>query len=761
MDMIKPQREELSSWWKNSVIVVMILGFSVLIGLAVQSYKDAPPIPGRVVDPAGVTVLTADDISSGQEVFLKYGLMENGTVWGHGAYLGPDFSAQYLHRQSLDACEMLARQNLNTEWTALTPEQQEVVRDGAAQELRVNRYDAASGVLTLTAAQTHSFEKQCAQLAEFFSAPTNNFGLPARYIQEPAEIRQLAAFFFWAAWASVTNRPGRDFSYTNNFPYDPAVHNLPTQGAILWSALSLIALLGGTGLALFAFGRFNFLGWQKKEHMHPQLLSTTPTAGQQAVLKYFVVAALLFMGQSIIGGALAHYRAEPGSFYGVDISTLLPSNILRTWHLQLAVFWVATCFVAGGLWLASAVNRREPAGQVFGIHFLFTALVVVVVGSLLGEWLGINRLLGSLWFWLGHQGWEYLDLGRAWQVLLAVGLLLWLVLVARAVLPVRKDPEKGQISSLFLYAAIAIPLFYLPAMFFGSRTNFTIVDMWRFWIIHLWVEGFFELFVTTMVALMFFLLGMVSRTTALRVVYLDAILYLGAGIIGTGHHWYWTGQSHVTMAFSAVFSALEVVPLTLLTLDAWDFISLSHRDCAECGKRVAIPHQWTFYFLMAVGFWNFLGAGVFGFLINLPIVSYFEVGTLLTPNHGHAAMMGVFGMLGVSLMVFAFREASSEDLWRRIGKLVGVSFFGLNTGLLLMVITNLFPGGVYQLHDVLVNGYWHARSPEFLTKGLMHTIEWLRLPADTIFLGLGCLPLVLAGLCVYANQWKQLKHIED
>jgi len=745
--------ESISPWWKNAVIIVMILGFSVLIGLAVKSYKDAPPIPERVVDPGGATLLTADDISSGQEVFLKYGLMENGTVWGHGAYLGPDFSAEYLHQQTLDSYELLARQRFEAEWTTLTPERQDMIRGEVARDTRVNRYDAANEVLTLTAGQTYSLDRQREQLGQFFSSPTASLGLPAKYIEDPKELRQLNAFFSWTAWASVTNRPGKDFSYTNNFPYDPAVNNLPTHGAILWSALSLIALLGGTGLALFAFGRFDFLGWRRNEHMHPQLMSNSLTDGQRAVLKYFVVAALLFLGQSLIGGALAHYRAEPGSFYGFDISKLLPSNILRTWHLQLAIFWVATCFVAGGLWLASAVNRKEPKGQVFGIHFLFVALVVVVVGSLLGEWLGINRLLGNLWFWLGHQGWEYLDLGRAWQVLLAVGLLVWLVLVARAVLPVRKDPGKGQISSLFLYAAIGIPLFYVPAMFFGSRTNLTVVDMWRFWIIHLWVEGFFELFVTTMVALMFFLLGMVSRTTALRVVYLDAILYLGGGIIGTGHHWYWTGQSHVAMAFSAVFSALEVVPLTLLTLDAWDFISLSNRDCKECGKRVAIPHMWTFYFLMAVGFWNFLGAGVFGFLINLPIVSYFEVGTLLTPNHGHAAMMGVFGMLGVSLMVFAFREASSEDEWRRIGQLVGVSFFGLNIGLLLMVVTNLFPGGVYQLYDVLANGYWHARGPEFLSKGLMHTIEWLRLPADVIFIGFGCAPLVLAGLWVYAKTW--------
>jgi nitric oxide reductase subunit B len=758
MNTAEMPREEFSSWWKNSVIVVMILGFSVLIGLAVKSYKDAPPIPERVVDPAGTMVLKADDILSGQEVFLKYGLMENGTVWGHGGYLGPDFSAKYLHQQTLDSYDLLARQKFNSAWTSLAPEQQDVIQGEVARDVRENRYDAATGVLTLSLAQAYSLEKQQEQWSQFLSSPMDSFGLPAKYIQDPAELRQLTAFFFWTAWASGTNRPGKDFSYTNNFPYDLAVGNVPTHAAILWSALSLIALLGGTGLVLFAFGRFDFLGWRKNEHEHPQLLSITLKDSQMAVLKYFVVAALLFLGQAFFGGAIAHYRAEPGDFYGFDISAWLPSNIIRTWHLQLAIFWVATSFMAGGLWLASTVNGKELKGQVFGIHFLFTALVIVVVGSMLGEWLGINRLLGGLWFWLGHQGWEYLDLGRAWQLLLIVGLLIWLVLISRAVLPVRNDPEKGQISSLFLYAAIAIPLFYIPALFFGSRTNFTVVDMWRFWIIHLWVEGFFELFVTTMVALMFFLLKMVSRTTALRVVYLDALLYLGSGIIGTGHHWYWTGQSHVAMAFSAVFSALEVVPLTLLTLDAWDFISLSNRDCKICGKKVALPHKWTFYFLMAVGFWNFLGAGVFGFLINLPIVSYFEVGTLLTPNHGHAAMMGVFGMLGVALMVFAFREASSEKEWRSIGKLVGISFFGLNAGLLLMVITNLFPGGVYQLYDVLVNGYWHARSPEFLTEGLMHTIEWLRLPADAIFIGLGCGPLALAGVWVYARRSVLTQH---
>ena len=130
------------------------------------------------------------------------------------------------------------------------------------------------------------------------------------------------------------------------------------------------------------------------------------------------------------------------------------------------------------------------------------------------------------------------------------------------------------------------------------------------------------------------------------------------------------------MALAAIFSAMEVVPLTLLTLDAWDFIKLSSGRCDICGKEISIPHKWTFYFMMSVGFWNFVGAGIFGFLINLPIVSYFEVGTLLTPNHGHAAMMGVFGMFAISFMVFAIRQVLPDEKWLLCGKICPALLLG-------------------------------------------------------------------------------------
>jgi nitric oxide reductase subunit B len=743
-------RDTLSSGWRNAAILILILGFSVLIWLTAKSYRDAPPIPEKVVDPSGTTVFTSADIRAGQQVFLKYGLMENGTIWGHGAYMGPDFSAEYLHTLSQDASEILARARYHTSFDSLGLAECSVIRQEIASLFKRNRYDVKTHILSLTEPEAVSYQRQIVKWTDYFSRPAGNAGLPAKFISEPTELRQLTAFFAWTAWSSVANRPGQPYSFTNNFPYDPTVGNTPSMDSFLWSALSLIPLLAVIAIALFAFGKFDFLGWKSKsEHVHPGMLPGVATESQRATIKYFVVVALLFLAQVLIGGATAHFRADPASFFGFDLSSLFPSNILRTWHLQLTIFWIATAYVAGGLFLAISLGGTEPKGQVKWVNLLFAAILIVAVGSLLGEWLGINRLLEKSWFWLGHQGWEYLDLGRAWQILLALGLVLWLVLIFRAVKSAWSRAQHGQIPSLFVYAALAIPLFYLPAMFFTSTTHYTIVDTWRFWIIHLWVEGFFELFVTVMVATIFYRLDLVSHTTAVRVVYLDAILFLGSGIVGTGHHWYWTGQSTVTMALAACFSAMEVVPLTLLTLGAWDFIRLGRAKCETCGKEVSIPHKWTFYFLIAVGFWNFVGAGIFGFLINLPIVSYFEVGTILTPNHGHAALMGVFGMLALALLVFSYRQVLSDSQWSSVEKLFRLSFWGLNVGLALMVATNLFPGGVIQLVDVLKNGYWHARSSAFLSTGAMHTIEWLRLPADAIFIVLGAVPIVIASIKTY------------
>jgi nitric oxide reductase subunit B len=750
-----PSETPLSPWWRHAAILVMIFGFAVLTVVTVLTYTNAPPIPERVTDGEGATLFSGEDIEHGQEVFFQHALMEHGTMWGHGAYLGPDYSAEYLHRLTEIARDELARRRHGRAYVDLAPEVAAGVDEEVRLSLKENRFDAESGVLRFSPGEVASWKAQRGEWAAYFSGEKAAPGLPARYIEDPAELDALTSYFAWAAWASVADRPGKDYSYTNNWPYEPAAGNTPSASTYLWSALSLITLLAGLGAVLFASGRFDFLGWHGSSaaaHEHENAFARwTPTPSQKAAGLYFGVVGLLFLLQAFAGGALAHYRVESGAFYGMDLARFLPYNLLRTFHLQLAIFWIATSWVAGGLLLAPLVGGTEPRGQKAGVLALLGALSVVVFGSLGGEWLGINGRLGSLWFWFGHQGSEYLDLGRFWQLLLAVGLGGWLVLMYRALRPAIRIGPRSELASLFLYAAAAIPLFYLPALFFGPRTNFAVIDNWRFWIIHLWVEGFFELFATVLVAVMFVTLGLVTVKTATRLIYLDAILYLAGGIVGTGHHWYFTGQGTLNMGLAACFSAMEVIPLTLLTLDAWDFIRLRARRLESSGESYAERHRWAIYFLMAVGFWNFVGAGVFGFLINLPIVSYFEIGTALTTNHGHAALFGVFGMLALAVLVFGLRSLADDGTWARAEGLVRTGFWGLNGGLALMLALDLFPGGVLQLWDSLHNGYWHARRLTFLMSGTFHTLEWVRVVGDGVFLLVGVVPLVLAVALLVAS----------
>ncbi len=741
----------LSPWWIRSILIVMLLGFAGLLAITTLAYRNAPPIPERVVDAQGTQLFGAADIGDGQAVFLKYGLMANGSIWGHGAYLGPDYSALALHRMGESTAEAIAQQNYHQPMATLTPSQQAAVVAQTGVAVKTNRYDAATGTLHFTAPEALSYHEQLDYWTDYFRHPARNGGLKQDLITDPAQLHQLNAFVTWAAWASVATRPGETYSYTHNFPYDPSVGNVATADALLWSALSLLVLLAGIAAVLLAFGKFDYLGWfTHGQHVHPQLLPGRSSAGQNALVKFFVVVALLFLMQTLVGGAVAHYRADPGSFYGLQLETIFPSNLMRTWHLQTAIFWIATAYVAAALFLARSLRRDEPRWLAGWTHVLFAAFALVIGGSLLGEWLGISQLLGRWWFWLGDQGWEYLELGRLWQYLLVAGLFVWFGMLWMMVRPrALAEPTAKPIVTMFLVAALAIPVFYIPALFYGAKTNFTVVDTWRFWIIHLWVEGFFEFFATTVVALTFYQLGLTRRNVALRVIYVDAILYFVGGVIGTGHHWYFTGHSSFNMAMSAMFSVLEVLPLTLLTLDAWDFVRTTRGQCDECGKAVAIPHKWTFYFLMAVGFWNFVGAGMFGFLVNLPIVSYYEVGTLLTPNHSHAALMGVFGMLAIALMVFVLRQTSTDAQWAGIETYVKVAFWGTNVGLAMMIGMSLFPGGVLQVWDVVRNGYWHARSLDYIGSERSRMIEWLRLPGDLVFIIFGAVPLVIASIKGY------------
>jgi nitric oxide reductase subunit B len=721
----------VSRTWLQVVGVVVLFGFLILGLLAYRTYLDEPPVPKQVVSGSGQQVLfTGAEIGRGQQVFLGNGLMEYGSVFGHGAYLGPDFTADYLHRAALAAQATYAGQGSDRA-------QQQVIA-----EFQANRYDEPTGRLVYTDAQAQAFTALQAYYQGYFGDPSTDKGLRPHVITSGRDIHDLTAFFSWSAWAAAAHRPGKNYSYTNSWPPEGLVGNGPTANVVVWSVLSLIALLGGIGALFAAFGRWgDRLGWRGRQadsisFRPPGEVAVTPA--QRSTGWFFLVVALLFLVQTLVGAASEHYRADVTNFFGIDLARWLPYNLVRTWHVQLSIFWVAAAFLAAGIFLAPIIAGREPRNQHLLSFGLLGALVVVVVGSLTGEFLGMHGYLSAVGSWFGMQGFEYLDLARFWQLLLVIGLFLWAFILFRGLRGRLRREHGGNMPWLFFLSALAIPAFYAVGLLANATDNFTTADFWRFWVVHLWVEDFLELFTTVMVAYIFVMLGVIRERVALVVIYLDIALYSVGGVVGTMHHLYFSGEPAEHMALGAFFSAFEVIPLTFLTVEAWSFLQLGARQ--EAKSATPFPHRWAVMFLVAVGFWNFLGAGVFGFLVNLPIVSYYEIGTALTANHAHAAMMGVYGMLAVGLGLFCLRYLIPPQHWP--DRLAKISFWSLNIGLAWMCFATLLPLGIAQLYESVNKGYFEARSLPFISNPTNSVLEWLRLPGDVLFILGGVLPFL-------------------
>jgi nitric oxide reductase subunit B len=713
----------------QAATLVALAGFFGLVLVGFLTYQSSPPIPGRVATAGGQQLFTGADIRAGQDVFLRNGLMEYGSIFGHGAYLGPDYTADYLHRSAQIVTDQYGGPG------------SDIAQGKTRHDFKTNHYDSATKTLTVSDAQGVAFSKLVDYYAAQFAKPGKT-GLRPHAITSRTDIEHLTSYFAWTSWAASADRPGKNYSYTNNWPPEPLVGNGPTADTVVWSVLSLIALLGGTGAVFAAFGRWNWLGWHGRENeelrfREPQSVALTPT--QRATAYFFLAMAGLFLVQTLVGAAAEHYRADLGSFFGIPLDKLLPYNVVRTWHVQLALFWVSTSFLAAGIFLVPMITRRsDPKRQHVLAYLLLGALVVVVVGSLLGEIAGIRGAFGRLWSWFGMQGFEYLDLGKFWQILLTIGMVFWVVMLWRGLRKRLATESRANMPWLFFFAALALPVVYAAGLLAQHDSTYTITDYWRFMVVHLWVEDFLELFTTVMVAYIFVLLGVVREKIALRVVYLDIVLYSVGGVVGTAHHWYFNGEPAAVLALGAFFSAFEVIPLTFLTVEAWSFIRLGARQ--ESQSSTPFPHRWAVMFLVAVGFWNFLGAGIFGFLINLPIVSYYEIGTALTANHAHAAMMGVYGMLAVGFSVFALRYLIPAEKWS--DRLAAISFWSLNIGLAWMVFATLLPLGILQLYHSVDVGYFDARTLKFIGNPTNSTLEWLRLPGDVLFIVGGVLPLV-------------------
>ncbi len=724
-------------------LAIVILGsFSVLGVVGRKMISQAPPIPD-IYTADGHLLFTGGSITDGQGVWQSIGGQEIGTVWGHGAYVAPDWSADWIHRESEILLDRWAQRDGAQSFEALSADERAVLKARLVREIRTNRYDASANRVTLDSDRVAAFQELAGYYANVFATGRKDYAIPQGALTDPAKQRQLAAFFWWTAWAAGTERPGSDVTYTNNWPHEPLIANEPTPGAVLWSIVSFVGLLAGIGGLVWWYSS------QEKAVVHlpyparDPFIGLKPTPSQRATIKYFLVVVVLWGVQIVMGALTAHYGVEGKGFYGFPLDRYLPYAITRTWHLQLAIFWIATSWLATGLYVGPAVSGHEPKFQRLGVNVLFVALVLVVGGSLAGEWFGIQQKLGNLWFWFGSQGFEYVDLGRFWQILLFIGLVLWLVLMVRALKPaLQQKSEDRSLLSLFLVSSIAIPLFYAAGLMYGQRSHLVTAEYWRWWVVHLWVEGFFEVFATVVIAFLFTRLRLLKIRSATRTVLFSTAIFLSGGIIGTFHHLYFAGSGGAVIALGAVFSAMEVVPLTLIGFEAWENLRLTRPT--ERAPWIA-NYKWPIYFFVAVAFWNLVGAGLFGFLINPPIALYYMQGLNLTPVHGHTALFGVYGMLGLGLTLFCLRVMQPGRRWKE--GILKASFWLINLGLVFMVVLSMLPIGLLQAWASIERGTWYARSSEFLQAGPMQTLRWMRVPGDILFaLGAALLGWFVLGL---------------
>lgn len=740
-------------WWLP-IAIVLISGLAGVVFMGIRTYQDAPPIP-NFADTTGNIIASQESILEGQLAFQKYALMNYGSMFGDGAGRGPDFTADALHRV---AKSMIEYYGGSMKVNSLDPDNLASLENRVKRELRNNTYSAASNTVTLTDGQCRALDSLCEHYRGFFAGKGNESMHPVAYISDEQQIRNLTNFFFWGAWVCSAMRPGHDYSYTHNWPYDPLSGNIPSWPITFWSVAGCMGLMLGLGGVLYLRGRLDVSMKSPSESPAPApngsqsklleparklmtmdyLLDFRPTPTQRATYKFFAAAILLFLLQVVAGILTIHDFVHFTTFAGVDISKFVPLPVTRSWHLQLSLLWISTCWMGASLFIIPMLTKDEPKNQLSLVNLLFFMLVVLVIGSSTGVFLGPLGLLKDWWL-LGNQGWEFVELGKLWQGLLFAAIGLWAFLIYNGLKGSIKNDHPLALPNWLFYSVLCVLGLFISGFIAAPRTNFVIADFWRWCVIHMWVEAFFEVFTTALIACFMYLMGLVTMQSAGRAVYLSTLLFLGSGIIGISHNFYWNAKPVETLALGSVFSTLQVVPLILLTLESFRLAKAPQNERKRLAAKERFAHEDSYLFLLAVNFWNFMGAGVFGFIINLPIVNYYEHGTYLTVNHGHAALMGVYGNLALSCMLFCLRFLIGNPCWN--SRTITISFWSLNIGLMLMVLLDLFPVGVIQLNAVLTDGLWYARSQAFQQTAAFQALTWMRIVGGAIFVMGGVLPL--------------------
>jgi len=710
---------------KIILLITLVVTAGVLVYGTIKTYQQAPPLPGQFITTTGLQVMTGAQIKAGKGAFQEADLMDYGSIYGMGSYYGEDYTAQFLHGLGRATERALSHERYGASWRTLSPGHRYDIRQAMRRELQGIALQGHTVILSPAVAQAVSELQVRASRELLHNHFAHGWTKPGGFTAEKAG--NLADFLIYSAFTTVARRPGQTFSYTNNWPYAPTEGNVPTAATFMWTWVSIAWLLFASGAVIYIYYRYMHGQDSEKKEV---LIQGFPalTTSQRKTGKYFATVGALFLVQIAAGTLMAHDYAERANFYGFSLNGILPFAFLRSVHIQLPILWIGLAWIGAGLFIAPIIGGGEPKGQGRLVDVLYAATVAVVVGGLIGDYAGIKGwFTGGSWFWFGNQGLSYLELGRAYQMGLFVGLSLWSILVGRAMWPALKA-RKGFLSveHILFYSTVNIAILYIFGMIpvTSYASSFTITDFWRWWVVHLWVEQAFELFVVAITAYFLMALGLVSRRTTLVAILFETILVFLGGDDGVGHHMYWVGDPGMWISVGSLFSFIEVLPLLLLVIEAL----IEHRALIRAQKE--FPQGLAYTYVMGSAFWNFVGAGVLGGgLINAPLINYYEHGTFLTLGHAHTAMFGAFGLIAIGLMYFSLRYIVGSGAWSEtLGR---VAFWLFNGGMVLWLVLNFWPIGFRQLDAVYTRGYAYARSLAFYNTTTIW--QWLRMPGDIVF----------------------------
>ncbi len=721
LDKFMSRKGLFTSFWLIGIVMVV-----ALIYYTANLQKEVPPIPKTVQSVSGEVLYTYDDVVEGKGFFQQFDLMDWGTMLGMGAYMGPDFTTDFFHYRAEFLYDYYGKQHYGKSAKDLADDERGRIKAIVTKDFHDTKLTDNQTVYTEGSAG--AYKANVVYITKLLVEGDKKRAFPGGVIRTE-EAKKIAAFVDWGQLVSSSLRPGTDRTWSNNWPNEPLVGQ-EIRFFSHWVSLWEFLLLWTLTIAVIYLAYEYLLKKEPGEELVPALTITSLFPSQKKLLKYIPIVSLLFLVQMILGSYLAHLYAEPEKDFIIS-QGLMPFNIIRAIHTNIAIIWIAVGWLVGGLLIAPWVANKDHKFP-WLVDILWGALLVVAVGGLTGLYMGANGMMRETWFWLGNEGRELLNLGRVWDIGLVIGLVFWFLLIISLI---RKASTNNPLVGTIIWSAFAIATLYIAGMMplHKAFPNYTVDDYYRWWVIHLWVELTFELFAAGTIAFFTVSLGLISQKTAVRIMVFELLLIMLSGTLGVGHHYWWQGLDEYWIAIGGIFSALEPLPLALMIVEA----AKNQREKVHSGEN--FPFAMPFMWIAGSAALNWIGAGFLGMVINTPTISYYSHGTYLIMPHGHVALLGAFGYIAIAFLYMTSRANAMANGWAWSDKLSKSGFWLLTIGVLLLGVINLVIGE-QQTRMAATEGYFFTRTREAL-EGLSFWM-WLRLLPDLMMIAGGAVIFV-------------------